>query len=77
MFHLILGFNLNGLKIMLINELAIIGFGCYTIKGTYNLNYRDDFSNLVDISWLEWGTPYAYYDSWLNQSVYLKGRILE
>ena len=46
-------------------------------KGTYNLNYRDDFSNPVDIPGLEWGTPYAYYDSWLNQSVYLRGRILE
>ena len=53
------------------------GFIYYTITGTYNLHYRDDFSEPVDIPGLEWGTPYAYYDSWLSQSVFLEGRIAE
>lgn len=53
------------------------GFIYYTITGTYNLHYHDDFSEPVDIPGLEWGTPYAYYDSWLSQSVFLEGRIAE
>ena len=53
------------------------GFIYYTITGTYDLHYRDAFSEPVDIPGLEWGTPYAYYDSWLNQSVFLEGRIAE
>ena len=53
------------------------GFIYYAITGTYNLHYHDDFSEPVDIPGLEWGTPYAYYDSWLSQSVFLEGRIAE
>lgn len=53
------------------------GFIYYTMTGTYNLHYRDDFSEPVDIPGLEWGTPYAYYDSWLSQSVFFEGRIAE
>ena len=53
------------------------GFVYYTIIGTYNLHYRDDFSEPIDVPGVEWGTPYAYYDSWLDKSIYITGRIAE
>jgi hypothetical protein len=53
------------------------GYIYYTISGSYNLHYRDDFSEPTGIPYIEWGTPYAYYDSWLNKPIYLTGRIPE
>ena len=53
------------------------GYIYYTISGSYNLHYRDDFSEPTGIPHIEWGTPYAYYDSWLNKPIYLTGRIPE
>ena len=53
------------------------GYIYYTISGSYNLHYRDDFSEPTGIPYIEWGTPYAYYDSWLNKPIFLTGRIPE
>jgi RHS repeat-associated protein len=53
------------------------GYIYYTISGSYNLHYRDDFSEPTGIPYIEWGTPYAYYDSWLKKPIYLTGRIPE
>ena len=53
------------------------GWNSPTISGSYNLHYRDDFSEPTGIPYIEWGTPYAYYDSWLNNPIYLTGRIPE
>lgn len=45
--------------------------------GGFAVGHRFGFSEPTGIPYIEWGTPYAYYDSWLNKPIYLTGRIPE
>ena len=53
------------------------GYIYYSITGTYNLHFSDIFEKPAEIPYLEWGDPYAYGDSWKNQSINLSGKIRE
>ena len=53
------------------------GYIYYSISGTYNLHFLDTFSEPIDISGIEWGTIYTYYDIWKNLTIDLTGKILE